>query len=304
MTAPFSHALLDPAMDPRADPAAAAQLGANTLGIEVTVPCLAALCGLGNIDPQHRADAGGEAAIEAALNWPLPPPGARLVTVRPDADAYGAMAVLGLRADEVALLAEQRGRIGFIAREDRFDHGAWPGPRPMPRAAADIAGPDALSEGDFAIIAGLTDRCLDPDHAVAIAREWITSGAVPAIWQARVEAAAAALLAALENGQVRVTAQEGNRMALVEGAASGALRVGYRVAPVVVAHDPGSVATPRRMVVAQWRAGHADLRRALRALAAEEPGWGGSPTIIGSPQGQACRTPLPRVLAVVEACLT
>ncbi len=79
-------------------------LGPNTLGIEVTRDAFAKRCGLGNIDPQHsdgptdysRQDSS---AIEAALTWELPPDGAKLVTLRYDKDAIGAMAVLMLRAD-------------------------------------------------------------------------------------------------------------------------------------------------------------------------------------------------------------
>src|SRR4051812_32832723 len=55
-------------------------LGPQTLGIEVTVPALAAACALGNIDPQHTAGGDGRAAIEAALAWPLPDAGSTLVT--------------------------------------------------------------------------------------------------------------------------------------------------------------------------------------------------------------------------------
>lgn len=80
----------------------------NALGIEVTDPAAAALCDLGNIDPQHGHGAQGRyalsaveqngiAACDAALTWPLPPNGATLATVRPDLDSITAMAVLSLR---------------------------------------------------------------------------------------------------------------------------------------------------------------------------------------------------------------
>lgn len=75
-----------------------ALLGESTLGVEVTSPALAARCGLGNIDPQHSGG-GGSSAIEQALTCPLPPEGALLVTIRPDKDSFGAMAVLMLRAE-------------------------------------------------------------------------------------------------------------------------------------------------------------------------------------------------------------
>ena len=69
----------------------------------------------------------------------------------------------------------------------------------------------------------------------------------------------------------------------------GSLRLGYCLAPVVVAHDPGSPdaepPAPRRIVFAQYAPGHADLRAVRDALATPAPGRGGSSTILGSPQG-------------------
>lgn len=73
-------------------------LGPNTLGIEITRADLAARCGLGNIDPQHGLNPHPDSsAIRSSLTYPLPPKGATLVTIRPDADALGAMAVLTAR---------------------------------------------------------------------------------------------------------------------------------------------------------------------------------------------------------------
>jgi hypothetical protein len=91
---------------------------ALTLGVEVTVPRLAELCQLGNIDPQHGGHSpregwpdviDGDAAITFATRIPIPRPvdvgrttvsmaAPRLATSRPDVDSIGAMAVLVLRA--------------------------------------------------------------------------------------------------------------------------------------------------------------------------------------------------------------
>lgn len=75
-------------------------LGSNTLGIEVTRSDLAAQCGLGNIDSQHGQNPHSDSsAIRDSLTYALPPEGTTLVTIRPDADALGAMAVLTARQD-------------------------------------------------------------------------------------------------------------------------------------------------------------------------------------------------------------
>jgi len=81
-------------------------LGPNTLGVEITRPDLAAQCGLGNIDPQHDISSphSDSSAILESLTLLLPPKGATLVTIRPDADSFGAMAVLTARFENKAKL--------------------------------------------------------------------------------------------------------------------------------------------------------------------------------------------------------
>ena len=136
----YTYGLLDPRVGAAGDNLPL--LGATTLGIEVTVPELARRCGLGNIDPQHGGGvgigaAGAAAAIEACLTVTPPPAGATLVTVRPDLDAFGAMALLAFRRADRPPSAAMRERIDRAARADRFDHGPWPGPRPLPATAGE-----------------------------------------------------------------------------------------------------------------------------------------------------------------------
>ena len=302
----YRYGLLDPRPDPVAEITNAALLQAPTLGIEVTVPSLAARCSLGNLDPQHRPEGGALAAIEAALDCPVPPSGSRLVTIRPDADAYGAMAVLYLRAVEVPLTPPMQARIGLIARHDRFDHGPWPGPMPLPCRSEEIdeVGPGTADLGS--LIGGLSDPGLVPAAGVRLVRRWIATGTVPSEWRARALAARQALFVALQTGRMRVEMTVPSGIVIVDGFAPGALRLGYRCAPVVVGIDDRCRGVPaqhwRRVTVAQWQAGHVDLMRAAALLAADEPGWGGSPTIIGSPQGVSCVTPTARILEVLGRC--
>ena len=301
MTLPYLYGLLDPRPSPAAKQANTMLLGPQTLGIEVTDPNLAAGCGLGNIDPQHRPDGGAVAAIEAAIDWPLPPPQSRLVTIRPDADAFGAMAVLGLRAARFPIDAATRERIDQIARADCFDNGNWPGRRGPPARIGDI---DEVGPGEQylgALIGGLGDRTLSADRAVAMTRGWIVSGVVPDGWDERATQAAEALFLALRDGRVHLHDAMPGRIAIVKGCVPGAMRLGYRLAPVVLAVSE-SPAPWRKITVAQWRTGHVDLVRAARLLSLNEPGWGGAPGIVGSPQGRPCRSTIPDVLAVLLAC--
>lgn len=108
----------------------------TTLGIEITVPEIAALCGLGNIDGQHGMAATpeawrGKAAIEIALDCDVPPNGATLATSRPDLDSIGAMAVLVLRSLGLAEHID-RELVAAIAAADSFQSSAKWEPRSLP----------------------------------------------------------------------------------------------------------------------------------------------------------------------------
>jgi hypothetical protein len=213
-------------------------LGRQTLGIEVTDPELEKGCGLGNIDPQHRRQGSvTQAAVEAAMAWPLPAPDSLLVTIRHDLDAVGAMALLTLRAEGVAVTDGIAGRVASIGAQDRFDHGPWPGPMPMPQtredfiAAVGAGGPlaplNAMVRGGPSLL--LADR-------VALAKAWLMTGQFPGEPEYRKEALAFAekLERAFRSGETRAWQRANGRIAFVEGTAQGALTIAYRLAPVVV----------------------------------------------------------------------
>ena len=301
----YTYGLLDPR------PGAAGEnrslLGTTTLGIEVTVPELARGCGLGNIDPQHGGGAGigmsWATAIEACLTEPPPPAGATLVTVRPDLDAFGAMALLAYHRVGGKPGPAMRARIDRAARADRFDHGPWPGPRPLPVTIDDFA---AVTNQDPALVAvtgAMFDRELAVRERVGIAARWLETGAEPAGYRERWTAHARVLIAGLASGAVEVEETAGGRIALVTSRLPGSLRLGYGRAPVVIAHDPGAPdADPpalRRVVVAQYARGYVDLGGVCEMLARQEPGWGGSSTILGSPQGRARGLGVETIIAVV-----
>ena len=139
----FKFAVFDPRPNPDAEKAndlifAGAPQG--VLGIEVTVPALAARCAQGNIDPQHTGGDASRAAIEEAMVTALPayPPEVTLATVRTDLDAIGSMAVLNLRTCFFADPQNNVGdglfyeRINMVAIADKFARGGWSGPKPLP----------------------------------------------------------------------------------------------------------------------------------------------------------------------------
>ncbi|MGH7096307.1 MAG: hypothetical protein ACREE4_01455 [Stellaceae bacterium] len=282
-----------------------AVLGPETLGIEVTVPALAARCGLGNIDPQHTGGGDPRAAIEACLDYePLPPAGACLVTIRPDLDAFGGMAVLELRARGIPLDPALRERVGTIAKQDRFAVGPWPGSQPLPKTLRELLALETGGETLAPLAAAVADHALAVEPRVASVVHWLEHGELPATHLRAVEQRTARLLAAISSGDAQFDTIAEGRIALVRGSADGLLRLGYCLAPIVIALNPAfrfrGGPAHIKFTVAQYEQGYVDLAGVVRDLSAVEPGWGGSATIIGSPQGRSSRLPFDAVTAAVE----
>lgn len=301
---PYHFALLHPLHHPRAGENAAV-LGGGTLGVEVTEAVLAAQCGLGRLDPQHGAHpVEGRAAIDLALDWPVPPPGSLLVTQKADADALGAMAVLALRQAGTGLDEAARARVALVSRWDRFDQGDWPAwqphhpPLPRPATPADLGGPPQELK---AMRACAADRDAALADRVAGMARWIETGTVPEPARAAAQAFEAALLADWNAGHITITPTADRRLVWLDAPGRTGLSLGYRLAPVVLASG-WAEGQPTRSI-AQFQPGWIDLPRLAAALADEEPGWGGSPTILSAPQSGLSPLPDARLLALTQSCL-
>lgn len=301
----WRYGLLAPARAPGAEADNAPWLGPRTLGVEITEPSLAQRCGLGNLDPQHGGLGAGRSAIEGALSWPVPPEDARLVTIRPDADAFGAMAVLALRRHGRALKPAGLARLDLIAACDGFDLGLWEawisrrGPLARPADVDDVA---HLPE-DYR---SLTALAMDGDRAVAnrvrALGRWLQDGRLDPAARALARAHAARLAEAWNAGQIEVGCGLHPDLAIVRAAVPGGLQLGYRLAPVVVAE--GGRGEARRLTVAQFDSRRLDLVLLKTRLAELEPGWGGSSTLIASPQGVGTRLSLADLEALVWETMT
>jgi hypothetical protein len=302
----YKYGQLLPASAPRAAEANAALLGTDTLGIEVTEANVAQRCGLGNIDPQHNQSGNGISAIEVALGWPLPETGVQLVTIRADLDSLGAMALLTLRAEGRLITPPIRARVAEVGRVDSFAWGAWPGPRPMPNSADDILA-DVGGLEICVLAAAMRDGRTDLSERVETARAWLLSGTLPAAYAVAPRERAEALWKALCDGRVVVREAVPGRLTEVISEVDGALQLGYRIAPVVVALNPRFTfpdrSVGRKYTIAQYQVGAVDLERAAAQLSELEPGWGGSGTIKGSPQGGGSRLELQEVSSAVVGAL-
>lgn len=287
----FNFIIVDP-RNPR--------IPANTLGIEVTVPEIAAMCDLGNIDPQHGCGRGGlpfdpsEAAVEAAVRWPLPPDGATLATIRPDLDAFGAMARLALRAAEHTFSVESLDRIAAIAAADGNTATAW-APRPLP--TKENPWPKGVSVDSRRELAAIAAICghrefTDIAYRVACVAMWIAGcdeetafracGLNPseewgihdmiAEFQRRVEAERADMITALDDGRIQID----NRgpFAIVRSAHRAATSLGQYVAPIAICFHPAfqwpsGAVTPKTTTV--WAVPNkAAAQRVVDALNAAE----------------------------------
>lgn len=320
----YNYSTLDPRNIPVAQEANSQVLGPNTLGIEVTIPALAAQCGLGNVDPQHFGENADLSAIEVACGMELPPDGAMLVTVRADLDAVGAMVMVNLRrnGDLPALIFESGSvrredgegllsvtdvvdRIYLIAQSDKFARGGWPGVQSLP--SRDNLWPrktaGASDSRDLAAIAAaVSDFKLSMAERVRLMGVWLTTGEEPASYRAQVEKERMDMIQALENGTIKVSTD--GRIAVVESTHRAVMTVGYALAPVVVALNPAfrlqGGEPHRKFTVAQFTLGFVDMKTATAELNNLEAGWGGSPTIAGSPQGVGSALTTDQVVEVMN----
>jgi hypothetical protein len=273
------------ALHPRAT---AADVPAGTLGVEVTARHLAEACDLGNIDPQHLGGDASTASIEAAMTWDLPPEGATLATVRADADSLGAMAVLTLRAKGLPI---DPARVQVIADADKEASGPWPGPRPAP-APEDLVGPATPVmhlAADYA-------RPL-PDRVEQLAC-WLMNADADDSCDEEIGEYAARALDEARDALAGLQVDTHGSVAVVVGSHRLAFALGYRHAPVVVATNPAfrfSGGEPHvKHTVARWNSATLpgmDWNGMVGRLNAADPAvtetarWGGSTSIVGSPQG-------------------
>lgn len=282
-------------------------LAGDVLGIEVTIPAFAAKCGLGNIDPQHLGGDASRAAIEEALTWPVPAEGSTLVTVRADADSVGSMAVLLLRAGGYRLAQGALDKVALIAEADKEASGPWPGVRPAP-SPEDLVGPATP------VMHLAADHARPLAERVELFAAWLSGDdTVQSVLDRYEDIALGEAREALANLNVTVHGP----IAVVVGSHRLAMSIGYRHAPMVIATNPAfsfTGGTPhRKHTVARWNTdalpafldwpGMTEALTNADPAATHESGWGGSTSIIGSPQGTASGLATPQVVEIVSGFL-
>lgn len=272
-------------------------------GVEFTLPTLAHLLA-GNIDGQHNSS-GGQAAIEIALDCEVPPDEVTYAVVRADPDALGAIAILAIRRDNILALGHDRvsedvhQRAAYIAKHDAFAMGEWPGPQD----------PAQYQNEDRIVFGALSALCMDFKKPiadrVALMRDWLENGRTFGLSE-MASTIKRNHESAISDAQV---VSNDHAIVTLKAHTPGATAIGYCYAPVVViANDkfrfPGVEGEHLKYTVCQFQAGkYVDLVGAAKALnEIEQNGnWGGSPAIIGSPQGVSSSLSLDEVLEVVKS---
>lgn len=313
----YNYSLLDPRSIPVAQGANDKVFSQGDIyGIEVTNPVLAQRC-KNNLDPQHGESGDVNlSAIKVALNWDLPPKGSTLVTIKPDIDSIGAMAVLVMRQNNLDITPEIEERINFIDNADRASNQDWSGPHNLP-SSENPWPPTLFSDPRTVAILGaaVSDFRAPVKNRIEMIENYLSTGELPLQYEKQVEDARRQLISALENGGLTVELDSSGRIATVIGKHRDAMTVGYSLAPVVVAFNPTfspnpSIPPHAKYTVAQYKVGYANLKEALNELneadsaVTETSEWGGNPGILGSTQGISSQLSPDQVTEIVRKHLS
>jgi hypothetical protein len=141
-------------------------------------------------------------------------------------------------------------------------------------------------------------RSDDLPTSVSMMRDWLLTGALPSQGLAEVEASDHAAAAAWSVGQLPLLALCDGRVAFVQSDYPGAISLGYRHASIVLAER--ALCGKRKITIAQFERGHLDMKTLSARLNRIEPGWGGSETILGSPQGRASSLEIEKIADLIE----
>lgn len=268
--------------------------GFKIFGFEVTVPQQAEVLDQ-NFDPQHS---GQNALCSCILEvhrireqeykrispWLMSiEENYIFCTNRADLDSVGAMALFsyGFSESDETIYDQQdsslEDRIRLINEADIFSKGEW-APRPL------------FSEGYEqselgAIARAVADFKIPLSQRVEWMLQWLRDGSEPDNYREQYIKERVQIEELLQSGETKVSVH-GN-VTVVKSTLRAATSIGYARTPIVLAYNPempSKNGSYKKFTICQYGEGYCDLKIILAELQAIEPGWGGSPTIIGSPQ--------------------
>ena len=286
--------------------------GYYLLGFEVTIADLSAFMDL-SIDPQHAGQDLKTACIDETLSRAkagrLLPGHSKVAvaTVRPDLDSVGSMAIAvmaltvrGLNLGDYAPFEWPSDRVRQISEADKFSSASEWKPTELftqGNNAPEIA-PVAMLASDWKV--PLKDRVM------SVIR-WLERGESPTAYVQQANEARKEIRDAVDSGKTTVSVESG--IAIVHSTLRAAPSIGYSKSPVVIAINEaftfGDGPAHRKVTICQYALGYCDLKAVFAELNEScGGGWGGSPSIGGSPQGLHCDTPVDELKAVVKRHLT
>lgn len=279
--------------------------GFTIIGLEMTVPPLAEICDR-NIDPQHTEGKADQSCVKEVaerapelLGWFRGKDLDKVVFVtnRVDLDAIGAYVLADryLKGEKVSL----NKNVLAIDAHDTHLGAKWEGPKPIEQAFDPESKTGALASSIKVFM--VTPKNIED------VKGFIDTGHVDETVMDSYRKSQQGIIDKVKSGEIKTEVVGG--VAYVETTLPCATNVGYSMAPVVVAVNPemklGPQGVPfRKVSICQHEAGYADLGAVKAELAAKENGWGGSPTFLGSPQGQDCTIETSEIKKVVYASLT
>lgn len=281
--------------------------GLRVVGVEVSDPRLHQCLDV-NIDPQHS---GGnsqlsaiKASLEGRLNGDTP---VAFVTIRPDLDSLGAMAIL---AGMVDTTNDAIRRIEQIHRADCSRTDKW---KPCNIFDETQTPGYEHSETLGAMHSAVSDHNIPLEERVRWVANWLVAGVEPDGYRGKWLKEREQIVSALESGETEVRVEES--ICVVKSSLRAATSIGYQYAPVLMCYNPEfriRDGKPHlKLSICQYSEGYIDMPGLLAELQSREPGWGGSPTFIGSTQGESSLWSPQEVIDVMkkyvigdETCLT
>jgi hypothetical protein len=173
-----------------------------------------------------------------------------------------------------------------VSVSDTFANGDWE-PKPLP--SKDNIWTGVKNRSLSAMSAAIMDFKIPVAERVKLMEEWLESGNEPVVYRERVEKDREQLVEMLEKGDIKYQTVHDGKLSLVTSTNIAGTTVGYSLSPVTAVTNPSFSFQGNEPIVkhtvCQFKLGYVDLPAVLSELNEVEPGWGGSPTIIGSPQG-------------------
>jgi len=269
------------------------------IGLEITIPEISKKLTF-NIDPQHTWNSeDGITCIEKFRSF-LPNVNKmsgkelHVFFLKPDLDSISAAAILDIYLDNPLWILQEgiSERICAIAEYDR--HG-------RDSSGRGFYTPTRIPRGLFMYVSGWKNSIYDK---VNLTKDWLLDGTFKNINKFN-RIADKKLKQSLFNSKTEIIVPK--KLVFIRSASRGACGLGYKYAPITIALNPSyrfgiddSRIYGKKWVIAQQSDGYLDMRGVLEELSKLESGWGGSPSIIGSPQDRPSKVLKDDVINIVE----